>query len=72
MENIEDIFYDFLSESKATIGDFNYQQWQLYFKRHATFRTTCYSCHEKIEVAHRKERKRLRKRERILAKREKE
>jgi len=72
MENLEDVFYDFLTESHSTIGDFNYQQWQLYFRRHSTYRTTCYNCHEKIEVAHRKRRREVRHREKILAKRSKE
>ena len=61
MENIEDMFFDFLGVTGSTIGDYNYQDWISFFKRYASYRTTCYNCYESLEVAYRAERRKFRK-----------
>ena len=69
MESLEDLFYAYLQESGETIGNYNYQMWVKYVTKKATYRTSCYTCYEKIEVGYRLERKRIRKQERIDAQR---
>ena len=65
MESLEDMFFDFLEVTQSTIGDYKYQQWIRYFKKYASFRTTCYNCYEKLEIAYRANRRKIRKMNKI-------
>lgn len=48
IQNIEDIFFDFLEDTGYSILDYDVFDWQAYFKEVASFRTICINCSEAI------------------------
>jgi len=41
LQNLEDMFYAFLSESGSTINNYVHEVWMNYFRVHARYRTVC-------------------------------
>ena len=58
------MFYDFLRESDGTqtLGSFDHERWNMYFRKHARYRTVCQECLALIEDKYRK----LKKKKRLL------
>jgi len=48
IQNIEDIFFNFLEDTGYTMLDYEMFDWQAYFKEVASFRTICINCSEAI------------------------
>jgi hypothetical protein len=65
IQNIEDMFYAFLSKSGKSITAYSHEQWMNYFKKNARYRTTCQECKALIEDRHRVRLERERVREAI-------
>ena len=54
IQNIEDMFRSFVKDTKQTMPDYNFQQWILYFRARAQYRTLCFDCSEIIIDYHQK------------------
>lgn len=48
IQNIEDLFYNFLIDTDEDIMNYHVFDWQEYFKEVASFRTICINCSEAI------------------------
>ncbi len=64
IQNIEDLFYQFLKHKQASVINYKIVDWQRYFVKHASTRTICQDCHREIEIYHQKVKKNLREQER--------
>lgn len=60
IQNIEDMFRDFLLTSGEPMPGYSYQRWNRYFKAHARYRTLCFDCSAMIQEYHKKRMKLMR------------
>lgn len=60
VQNIEDLFRDFLTETEYTMINYKFQAWIRFFKERAQYRTLCVDCAEMIQDYHHKLRRRTR------------
>jgi len=64
IQNIEDMFFMFLRETKANFLRYKPHRWVQWFEEHAAFRTVCLECAEEIERYHDRLRRQALKKER--------
>ena len=57
LQNIEDLFREFLTATGARMPGYKFQAWIRYFKEHAVYRTLCAECSEMIQEYHKKKKK---------------
>ena len=61
LQNIEDLFNEFLRETGARMADYKFQRWTRFFKERARYRTLCVECAEMIQDYHHKLRRKHRR-----------
>ena len=54
LQNLEDLFRDFIVIEKQPMPGYRFQSWIRYFKDNAQYRTLCAECAEMIESYHKK------------------
>jgi len=54
LQNIEDLFREFLVATGSPMPGYKFQAWSRYFKEHAIYRTLCAECSEMIQDYHKK------------------
>jgi hypothetical protein len=64
IQNIEDLFNQFLHIKKQNLVQYKIVDWQRYFAKNASTRTICQDCHREIELYHIKLKKFYREKER--------